>query len=321
MRLTVPEYVDGVLNGDRAILARAITLIESDLASDRDLAEQLLDAVLPHSGGARRVGITGIPGSGKSTFIDALGLHIVRERIEKAAVLTVDPSSPLSGGSILADKIRMTNLAAEDRAFVRPSPARGHLGGGARHTREAIVLCEAAGYDNVLIETVGVGQSEVAVRSMVDFFLLLMVPGTGDEMQGVKRGIMEMPDAIAINKADGENKERAERLRGEYENLLRLFPPRGDGWIPAVVTCSAATGYHVSKLWDMVLRHQEQIDVAQRRRNQALDWMRELISQGLEEAFSRHPAVNARIEDISEAVRRGDMTPVAGARSLLALFD
>jgi LAO/AO transport system kinase len=224
-----------VLAGDRVALARAITLIESSLPSDAERAALLLNAVLPHIGKTRRLGITGVPGVGKSTFIDALGIHVTQGLGERLAVLSVDPSSPISGGSILGDKTRMARLAMEERAFIRPSPSGGHLGGVAQRTRETILLCEAAGYCNVFIETVGVGQSETAVRSMSDFFLLLMLAGAGDELQGIKRGIIEMIDGMAINKADGDNKRKAERARIEYASALHLFPASGDGWTPQVV--------------------------------------------------------------------------------------
>jgi LAO/AO transport system kinase len=207
-RLPLERYTEGILRGDRVILARAITVVESDLPADGELAARMLDAILPATGKSRRVGITGVPGVGKSTFIDALGMHLIRQRGERVAVLSVDPSSPISGGSILGDKTRMERLSVEERAFIRPSPARGHLGGVARRTRETILLCEAAGFENVLVETVGVGQSETAVRSMTDFFLLLMLAGAGDELQGIKRGIIEMIDGMVINKADGDNKRK-----------------------------------------------------------------------------------------------------------------
>src|SRR5580704_952059 len=238
-RLPLESYIGGILRGDRVTLARAITLVESQRPSDADLAARLLDSILPHTGKSRRVGITGVPGAGKSTFIDALGMHLIREYREGIAVLSIDPSSPLSGGSILGDKTRMERLCVEEQAFIRPSPAGGHLGGVARRTRETILLCEAAGFENILIETVGVGQSETAVRSMVDFFLLLMLAGAGDELQGMKRGIVEMTDLIAFNKADGDNKRNAERARVEYAGALHLFPAAADGWTPKVLTCSA----------------------------------------------------------------------------------
>ena len=238
-RLPLERYIEGILRGDRVTLARAITVVESDLAADSELAARMLDSILPATGKSRRVGITGVPGVGKSTFIDALGMHLIRERGERVAVLSVDPSSPISGGSILGDKTRMERLSVEERAFIRPSPARGHLGGVARRTRETILLCEAAGFENVLVETVGVGQSETAVRSMTDFFLLLMLAGAGDELQGIKRGIIEMIDGMAINKADGDNRRKAERARVEYSSALHLFPASADGWTPRVLTCSA----------------------------------------------------------------------------------
>ena len=259
-RLSPRQYVDGVLGGDRVVLARAITLVESELPEDRGLAADVLDGVLPHSGRARRVGITGVPGVGKSTFIDTLGMHLVRDRGERVAVLTVDPSSPVSGGSILGDKTRMERLAMEDRAFIRPSPARGHLGGVARRTRETVLLCEGAGFENVLVETVGVGQSETAVRSMTDFFLLLMLAGAGDALQGIKRGIIEMADAMAVTKADGDNVAAAERARHEYASALHLFPASPDGWAPVVVTCSALTGAGIAELWAAVLEHRVQLE-------------------------------------------------------------
>lgn len=323
-RLAPEAYIDGVLHGDRATLARAITVIESDLESDGELSALILQGVLPKAGDSLRVGITGVPGAGKSTFIDVLGLHIVRDLDQKVAVLSVDPSSPVSGGSILGDKTRMERLSAEDRAFIRPSPARGHLGGVTRRTRETIVLCEAAGYHNILVETVGVGQSETAVRSMTDFFLLLMISGAGDELQGIKRGILEMIDAMAINKADGDNKLKAERARVEYATALHLFPPSLDGWIPQVVTCSALTGDGIATMWETVLQHRDQMQASgwflRRRRQQALDWMRDLISSGLEAEFYRHAGVRSRLPILEDAVRASHATPYSAARELLALF-
>ena len=229
-RLPVARYVDGVLGGDRAVLARAITLVESERADDMELAADVLDAVLPHTGRSYRVGITGVPGVGKSTFIDALGMHLIESQGQRAAVLSVDPSSPVSGGSILGDKTRMERLSAQPEAFIRPSPARGHLGGVGRRTRETILLCEAAGFETVLVETVGVGQSETAVRSMVDTFVLLLLPGGGDQLQGIKRGIVEMVDVLAINKADGDLLARATEAQAEYRSALRLFPRPADRW-------------------------------------------------------------------------------------------
>ena len=323
-RLPLERYLEGVLAGDRVLLARAITLVESDLPEDADLAARLLDAILPHAGKSRRVGITGVPGVGKSTFIDTLGMHLIRERGESLAVLSVDPSSPVSGGSILGDKTRMERLAVEERAFIRPSPARGHLGGVTRRTRETILLCEAAGYPNILVETVGVGQSETAVRSMTDFFLLLMLAGAGDELQGMKRGIIEMLDGMAINKADGDNRTAAERARVEYASALHLFPAPADGWTPRVATCSSLTGEGVSAIWDTVLEHHCQMEIsghfALRRSRQALEWMRELVALGLEDSFRRNAAIAARLPQLQEAVSQGRATPFAASRELLALF-
>ncbi len=323
-RLPLERYVDGVLGGDRMVLARAITVIESDLPSDGELAAHLLDRVLPHCGKSRRVGITGVPGVGKSTFIDALGMHLIQGCGENVAVLSVDPSSPISGGSILGDKTRMERLAVEERAFIRPSPSRGHLGGVARRTRETILLCEAAGYRNIFVETVGVGQSETAVRSMTDFFLLLMLAGAGDELQGMKRGIIEMLDGMAINKADGDNKPRTERARIEYSHALHLFPASADGWTPSVVTCSSLNGEGIPELWQMVLDHRRLLEgngfLAARRSLQSLEWMNELLKLGLEESFHADRAVAARLPVLQEEVRRGRMTPFAASRELLRMF-
>jgi LAO/AO transport system kinase len=284
-----------------------------------------LDALVQQTGPARRVGITGVPGVGKSTFIDTLGMYLIGERGENVAVLSVDPSSPISGGSILGDKTRMERLAVEERAFIRPSPAQGHLGGVARRTRETILLCEAAGYRNILVETVGVGQSETAVRSMTDFFLLLMLAGAGDELQGMKRGIIEMLDGMAINKADGDNKRKAERARIEYAGALHLFPASADGWTPRVLTCSSTGGDGIAEVWQMVLDHRELLEedghLAALRNRQALLWMNELTMLGLEELFHRNRAVAERLPLLREEVHGGRMTPFAASRELLALFQ
>jgi LAO/AO transport system kinase len=323
-RLTAEQYVDGVLRGDRVLLARAITLVESDLPADAELAARVLDAILPHAGKARRVGISGVPGVGKSTFIDVLGVRLTRDYGQKVAVLSVDPSSPVSGGSILGDKTRMEKLSTEEKAFIRPSPARGHLGGVSRRTREAMLLCEAAGYENILVETVGVGQSETAVRSMTDFFLLLMIAGAGDELQGIKRGIIEMVDGMAINKADGDNEPKAERARAQYASALHLFPANPDGWTPRVLTVSSITGKNVPHVWEMILEHRALLErngwLAERRSRQALDWMRELIAIGLEDKFRSDARVAARLPELEENVRAGRITSFAAARQLLSTF-
>lgn len=323
-RLTPDQYVDGILAGDRTVLARAITVVESDLPSDADIASEVIERCLPHTGRSRRVGITGVPGAGKSTFIEALGIHLADERGERVAVLTIDPSSPVSGGSILGDKTRMEKLATHERAFVRPSASRGHLGGVGRRTREAMLLCEAAGYPHVFIETVGVGQSETTVRSMVDFFLLLMLPGAGDELQGMKRGILEMTDLIAINKADGDNRRRAERARHEYQSALHLFPAAADGWNPQVVTCSALAGDGVREIWDVVMEHRALMEsngwFERRRSDQALEWMREALLFGLEQEIRRDPAVGRRLASVQQDVLHGRVSPFRAARELLTLF-
>lgn len=324
-RLEPAAYIDGIIRGDRVILARAITVIESELPADNVLAQEILDSVLPYTGNSVRVGITGVPGAGKSTFIDALGMHLVRDLTQKVAILSVDPSSQVSGGSILGDKTRMERLSAEDNAFIRPSPSRGHLGGVAKRTRETILLCEAAGYRNILVETVGVGQSETAVRSMTDFFLLLMIPGAGDELQGIKRGIIEMLDGMVINKADGDNKPRADRARVEYSSALHLFPPSPDGWIPRVLTCSSLHNIGIAEIWQMVQEHREQQHAGghfqRRRARQNESWMNELIQHGLTEMFRRDPLILATLPALRERVLGGQTTPFTAAGQLLALFQ
>ena len=324
-RLPVAHYVSGILNGDRAVIARAISVMESDLPSDEVLAEQILEGVLPHTGKSRRIGITGIPGSGKSTFIDALGMYLLRDLGENAAVLSVDPSSPVSGGSILGDKTRMERLSGQPNAFIRPSPSRGHLGGVARRTRECILVCEAAGYQNVLVETVGVGQSEIVVSSMTDFFLLLMIPGAGDELQGIKRGIIEMVDGIVINKADGENLRPASRARSQYETALRMFAPNRQGWTARVLTCSALEDRGIRESWQMILDHRTHQEAGghleRRRQTQALSWMRELISSGLQEIFQSTCAVQERFARLEHSVRERTISPSRAARELLDLYQ
>jgi LAO/AO transport system kinase len=319
-RLTVERYVEGVRRADRAILARAITLVESRRPEDAEMAAAVLDALLPAAGGAHRVGITGVPGVGKSTFIDALGMYLITERGRRVAVLSVDPSSPVSGGSILGDKTRMERLALEERGYVRPSPASGVLGGVARQTPEAIVLCEAAGFDVVLVETVGVGQSETAVHGMTDFFLLLLLPGAGDELQGIKRGIVEMVDAVAVNKADGEQVAAAGRAKAEYQAALRLLAT--DGWRPPVTTCSAILGEGMAAIWDIVEAHRAESMAAgrfeTRRRSQALAWMHGLVREGLEGAFRARPDVAAAWHGLEAEVSAGRTTPFAAARALLS---
>jgi LAO/AO transport system kinase len=323
--LSHQQFVDGILRGQRAILAQAITLIESSRPADRDRAERVLEACLPHSGQSIRVGITGVPGAGKSSVIEVLGSSLIRDRGEKVAVLAIDPSSRLSGGSILGDKTRMKSLAASDFAFIRPSPSRGSLGGVAQHTREAMLLCEAAGYRNILVETVGVGQSETAVHDMVDFFLLITLTGAGDELQGMKRGVMELADLVVVNKADGNNKTAAERARIEAQNALHYFPASPSEWSPRALLCSAKTGLGISELWTCVLDYaaitRKNGWFAQTRRNQTRLWMHDMIEQGLMQQFQSHPAIRKRLHAIEQDVLEGRMTSFRAARSLLGIYE
>jgi LAO/AO transport system kinase len=324
-RLAREEYVDGVLRGDRIVLSKAITLIESRRADDVELAQDVLEQCLPHSGNSIRVGITGVPGSGKSSVIEVLGTYLTRERGEKVAVLAVDPSSQISHGSILGDKTRMESLAVDELAFIRPSPSGNSTGGVARRTRESMLLCEAAGYRNVLIETMGIGQSEIAVRSMVDFFLLLMLAGAGDELQGMKRGILEMTDMIAFNKAEGANRAQAEAARSEYENALHLFSAPATGWTPRVITCSARTHEGIQAIWDAALEHHHwmlatgQLDGF--RRAQVKSWMYELIEQSLREQFLQHEKVRARLPAYEQEVLAGRISPFRAARRLVDIYS
>ena len=323
-RLSVDEYVAGVLAGDRAILSRAITLIESNSPTHMDRAEDVLHRLLPHTGNAIRVGITGIPGAGKSTLIETLG-PMLTARGHRIAVLAVDPTSSLTRGSILGDKTRMEGLGRDPAAFIRPSPTGGVLGGVARKTREAMLLCEAAGFDVILVETVGAGQNEIAVRSMVDFFLLVLVAGAGDELQGMKKGLIEMADAIAINKADGPNKVAAEAARAEYNRALHYLSPVTGNWRPRAYTCSALTGEGVENLWNVVLRYQESAtgsgELQARRRRQSREWLLTLVEeQILALAFAR-PGFRKALAGSEKAVMDGAQLPTAAARRLLELVD
>ncbi len=304
------------------MLSRAITLVESRLASDQELAQEVINAVLPHSGNSLRVGITGVPGVGKSTFIEAFGVYLIQQQ-KKLAVLAIDPTSQRSGGSILGDKTRMDALAINPHAFIRPSPAGKSLGGVARSTRESIILCEAAGFDTIFVETVGVGQSETAVHAMVDFFLLLMLAGAGDELQGIKRGIMEMADAIAITKADGTNVQKAKAARAEYQNALHLYPKAASGWLPQVSTCSALQPAGLDTIWQTVTDYLSLTKsngfFEQKRRDQNLQWLHEAIRQGLEENFYRHGQVKAQLPAITSEVKEGRKSAFAAAAELLRL--
>ena len=323
--LSREDYRDGILRGDRAVLARAVTLVESCRERDRELAEQIVEDCLPHCCDSIRVGITGVPGAGKSSLIEALGGFLIAELKEKVAVLAIDPSSRISGGSILGDKTRMPALAASEMAFIRPSPSRGMAGGVAQRTREAMLLCEAAGYRNILVETVGVGQSETAVHEMVDFFLLIALAGAGDELQGIKRGVMELADLVAVNKADGANADAAERARGEAQNALHFFPASGSGWTPRALACSALTGSGIRELWDSVLEHTAMTRAngwsAASRREQQRRWLHEMIDQSLRQRFDAHVAVRGRMETLERDVAEGRTTPFRAARTLLAAYS
>ena len=305
--------------GDRRALARAITAIESTRADRHAHGQALLDGLLADTGFAVRVGLTGPPGVGKSTFIEALGLHLL-EGGARVAVLAVDPSSPVTGGSILGDKTRMERLAQDARAFIRPSPSGGALGGVAGRTREALLLCEAAGFDVVLVETVGIGQSEVAVRAMVDFFAVLLQPGAGDELQGIKKGALELADALVVNKADGEQRALAERTRGEYEQALQLLRARA----PRVLVASAASGEGIEEFWACVREHRATLEksgeLAARRRAQAKAWMWTLLREGLTQNFHAHKKAAARAATLEAQVEANQITPVAAARELLEVF-
>jgi LAO/AO transport system kinase len=319
---SLDELQAGVRAGDRGVLARAITLIESNAPHHLDDAQALLGALLPDAGGALRVGVTGVPGAGKSTLIETLGTFLT-ERGHRVAVTAVDPSSSRSGGSILGDKTRMGRLATDPLAFVRPSPSGGALGGVARKTRETIVLFEAAGYDVVLVETIGVGQSEIAVRSLVDFFLLVLVAGAGDELQAIKRGVGELADAVLVNKADGDGEHRAHRVRGEYEQALRYLSPASEGWETPALAASALTGAGVEELWTCVERFRERGletgSFQRRRREQGREWLHAIVEGELRDRFLARPEVRRRLPELEARVVRGELTATTAARELLAL--
>jgi len=315
--------VAALLAGDRRALARAITLVESTRPDHRDEAEILIERVLPRAGNSIRIGLSGVPGVGKSTFIEAFGLKLI-QRGHRVAVLAVDPSSRRTGGSILGDKTRMTELARAEAAFIRPSPTGGTLGGVARRTRESIILCEAAGFDVVLVETVGVGQSETAVADMVDLFCLLLLPAAGDDLQGIKKGIVELAELLLVNKADGELKNKANTAVGDYRAALRLLRPISAEWQPEVLAVSAVTGDGLDQAWSAIERHQAAMDAAgektRRRAAQAQAALWHDLGDGMIAALKRKPAIADRIPEIEAAVAAGTMTSMAGARRLLGLF-
>jgi LAO/AO transport system kinase len=322
--LSFEQYVSGLVQGDRSILAQAITLIESSRSNDRELAERILEECLPRSGNSIRVGITGVPGAGKSSLIEVLGTSLIRNHGQKVAVLAVDPSSQLSGGSILGDKTRMESLAASDMAFIRPSPSRGSLGGVAQRTREVMLLCEAAGYQNIIVETVGVGQSETTVHGMVDFFILITLTGAGDDLQGMKRGVMELADLVAINKADGGNLKAAERERVAIQNALHYFPASPSGWTACALTCSARTGKGIAEIWQRIEDYASLTKSngwwPQARREQTRKWMYEIVQRELSERFHAEPAVRKELPALEKRVQEGRMTSFRAARALLDTY-
>ncbi|HRN27168.1 MAG: methylmalonyl Co-A mutase-associated GTPase MeaB [Ignavibacteriaceae bacterium] len=321
--LSVDDYVNGVLSFDRNILARTITLIESNNSAHHLTAQEVLTKLLPHSGKSLRIGITGVPGAGKSTLIEALGMYLIKQGY-KVAVLTVDPSSTVTKGSILGDKTRMENLSKEKNCFIRPSPSGGNLGGVTRKSRETITACEAAGYNIILIETVGVGQSEVTVRSMVDFFLLVLIAGAGDELQGIKRGIMELTDAILVNKADGDNEKKANIAKSDYNNALHYLQPATKGWTSQAFTGSALTGKGIPELWDVIKKFESTIKQSgvfeQRRKNQSIEWVFRMVEETLRDEFYNNVKVQKAITLIKQEIIKDKITPTLAAEKLLSIF-
>lgn len=322
-KIAVADYVSGIADGDRTLLARAITLVESSNPAHGRLAQQVLQGLLPKTGKAVRLGITGVPGVGKSTTIDQLGMNLIAAG-HRVAVLAIDPTSKRSGGSILGDKTRMSSLSQEKNAFIRPSPSAGTLGGVTRRTRETMALVEAAGFDVVVVETVGVGQSEVAVADMVDFFLVLLLAGGGDDLQGIKKGIIELADMIAINKADGDNVKRAERAAADYKNALQIFTPHGAAWFPPVLTVSGRENRGLDDLWAKVLEHRKTMSetgaFAARRQSQAVSWMRDMLEDRLMGALKDNPAVAAELPKIESAVRNGTQLPTLAVDKVMAMM-
>ena len=322
-KYTIDELVTGITNGDRSLLSRAITLLESNLAEHQNKSEAVVDGCMPYSGNSIRVGITGVPGVGKSTFIESLGCFLT-DLGHKVAVLAIDPSSGKSKGSILGDKTRMEKLSANENAFIRPSPSAGSLGGVARKTRESIILCEAAGFDVILIETVGVGQSEIAVHSMADFFLLLMLAGAGDELQGIKRGIMEMADMITITKADSGNERNAIRAKSEYQNAVHLFPKPDSGWPVKVAVCSSKDNTGIDKIWENIISYQQFSNAngyfKNRRKSQSIYWMNESIEQQLMCCFYTTTGMKEEVEKYEKLVEEKKMTSFHAAGELLAEY-
>ncbi|MGB4972982.1 MAG: methylmalonyl Co-A mutase-associated GTPase MeaB [Cyclobacteriaceae bacterium] len=322
-RLTADAYANGILNHDRVLLSRAITLVESRLSSDQLLSEELVQKILPHSGNSIRIGITGIPGVGKSTFIESFGKYLTSIG-KKLAVLAIDPSSQRTKGSILGDKTRMDELSRDENAFIRPTSAASTLGGVAHNTREAILLCEAAGFDAIIVETVGVGQSEIAVRSMVDFFLLLLIGGAGDELQGIKKGIMEMADGVVITKADGDSKKQAQQAKADFQHALHLFPPTESGWTPKVLTSSAIEKVGLNETWQMIEAFRAFTSTRgffeAQRTIQNKNWFHSSIEERIKEEIMKHKVLKEKVNKAEFQIEQGKMSPGAASREIVESF-
>ena len=323
-KLTAADYVEGILKGNVTILGQAVTLVESTVPEHQAIAQEVIEKCLPYSGNSVRVGISGVPGAGKSTSIDEFGIHVLKEKGGKLAVLAIDPSSEHSKGSILGDKTRMEKLSVHPDSFIRPSPSAGSLGGVARKTRETIILCEAAGFDKIFVETVGVGQSETACHSMVDFFLLIQLAGTGDELQGIKRGIMEMADGIVINKCDGDNVERCQLAATQFRNALHLFPMPESGWTPRVLTYSGFYAYGIKEVWDMIYQYIDFVKANgyfdHRRAEQAKYWMYETINEHLHNSFYQNKTIADMIPGVEANVLNGQCTSFVAAKQLVDAY-
>ena len=322
-RLEANQYIDGVLKGDRVLLSRAITIVESNLSSDKVLAKEIIQAILPSSGNSLRIGITGVPGVGKSTFIEVFGKHLI-EKGHKVAILSIDPSSQRSKGSILGDKTRMEELANLEEAYIRPSASGDTLGGVANKTGETMLLCEAAGYDIILIETVGVGQSETAVHGMTDFFLLLMLSGAGDELQGIKKGIMEMADMLVINKADGDNIQKSQIAKRQYENALHIFPESASGWTPVVTTASALKNIGIPEVWEKMLEFKKLVHgngyFKKNRREQQIQWMYNNIHEDLKQLFYGSDHIAEHLDVLEKDIIQDKISPVKAAEKIIEEF-
>jgi LAO/AO transport system kinase len=321
--LKIDDYVEGVIKDNRTILARAITLIESNSPAHYEISQEVLKKLLPHSGKSIRIGITGFPGAGKSTLIETLGLNLIKQG-HKVAVLAIDPSSTVTKGSILGDKTRMEKLSREKNCFIRPSPSEGTLGGVARKSRETMLVCEAAGFDVILVETVGVGQSEVTVRSMVDFFLLIMIAGAGDELQGIKKGVIELADALLINKADGDNKPRALSTQAEFSMALKYIAPATKNWQTNAFTCSAMTGEGIENIWKVIMKFKEHTKSTgtfeNRRKTQALEWVYNLVEEQIKKSFYENTEIQKNLPKIEKDILSGKILPTTAAEVLLGVY-